>query len=266
MVNLDHDYTWKHWDQHSWEHWRARNAFDGHGAVNAGKPQKMEIEQAKTHVINEGLAGFTYEPATGMMWRLKTILDPCKFAHPRDPKKPRFDVYVKKTIKKSAKVFLGRHRRVRVFLSHTGRTSTLAAAIKGFILAKVANSKVWSMEDIPTGAGSGAEARFNEHILSELHRCDVVVGICDQSCRNSHPKWGCPAEWEIGRQLGKAVLILYLGQDELTAAKECPAVTNLVKLVQFFPLPGGPAPDADALKMVKAIVENQIVPRIKRAN
>lgn len=74
---------------YTWTHHAGRNAYDGNGAVNVdlarddNKPIYKTVEKAKADAISNGYAGFTYEPATGRMWRLKTIVDPWSFKYAR---------------------------------------------------------------------------------------------------------------------------------------------------------------------------------------
>mmetsp|Transcript_56146 Transcript_56146/g.87427 ORF Transcript_56146/g.87427 Transcript_56146/m.87427 type:complete len:228 (+) Transcript_56146:72-755(+) len=81
----------------TWTHYPGRNAYDGNGAENVdlerdnNSPIYKTVEKAKEDVISKGYAGFTYDPANGRMWRLKTIIDPNRFKRSR-----WVDVYVLK--------------------------------------------------------------------------------------------------------------------------------------------------------------------------
>jgi len=72
---------------HTWTHLSGRNAFDGYGAVNVDLAKDnstaifKSVDNAKADAISNGYAGFTYEPATGRMWRLKKITDPDNFKY-----------------------------------------------------------------------------------------------------------------------------------------------------------------------------------------
>lgn len=73
----------------TWTYYPKRNAYDGYGADNVDlerdnkNPIYKTVEKAKADVISKGYAGFTYDPAKGRMWRLKTITDPNRFKQSR---------------------------------------------------------------------------------------------------------------------------------------------------------------------------------------
>ena len=52
---------------------------------------------------------------------------------------------------------------------------------------------IWEMGEIPPGSGSGGIDKFNKQITVNVDKCAVMIGLCD-----SHPQWGCPAEWKMG--------------------------------------------------------------------
>lgn len=149
----------------------------------------------------------------------------------------------------------------RVFLSHTASTTALALSVKSVIQSVFPEAQIWSMEDIPVGAGAGGVPAFNEMILERIEWCTSVVGIADKSCEHSHAKWGSPAEWQMGYEAGKKVLVMYI-DGEREAACRNPTLKELVKTLQLFPLPSNPTSAAN-LKIVTAVLKAEIIPKIR---
>merc|ERR1712008_84708 len=145
--------------------------------------------------------------------------------------------------------------RPRIFLSHTGDKAALAMAIKGQILHEIPSARFWSMEDIPVGAGSRGDPKFNEIIETKMTWCSVVLGIADKSCEHSHKVWGSPAEWKMGLEQNKKVLILGC-QGELDDALKNATCKEVARSVQFFPIPKDTS--AESIKMIGAILKSEI--------
>merc|ERR1712217_145065 len=146
-----------------------------------------------------------------------------------------------------------------IFLSHTGETAMLSFALKGLILSKIPNATIWMMEDIPVGAGSHGSQKFNQIIQEQMAAATTVVGVCDKSVARSHPEWGSPAEWRMGLKGGKTVLVLCI-DGHMDEALQNPTCLEVAKHLQFFPIPDGM--NAMVTKMIKTLVEHEIVPRI----
>lgn len=148
----------------------------------------------------------------------------------------------------------------RIFLSHTGQTTSRALAIKGMVLHHIPHARIWSMEDIPAGSGSAGDPKFSVIIHEKMNWCSTVLGICDRTCETSHKKWGSPAEWKMGLDMGKKVIVLYL-DGHMDAAKKNPVVEDVAKQVQFFPIPAGE--DANSMKIMRAALSSEIIPNVR---
>merc|ERR1712139_758753 len=80
----------------SWRHFPGKNSYDKHGGLNVDlkedekNPKYMSVDEAKALCERDGLAGFTYEPGSGRMWRLKEVGR--RFGNWSN--NPKYDVYV----------------------------------------------------------------------------------------------------------------------------------------------------------------------------
>jgi len=150
----------------------------------------------------------------------------------------------------------------RIFLSHTCKTTALSLAIQCMVSEVLPGASFWKMEDIPAGSGSAGNPRFNQQIMWSLDWCTTLLGVCDKTCAQSHPEWGCPSEWKKAFDLGKKVLILFIN-GELDEAKEGSAVLqDVARNVQLFPIPGGDG-SSSQIKMIRGILRSDIIPQIR---
>merc|ERR1711865_715008 len=104
------------------------------------------------------------------------------------------------------------------------------------ISEELPSAQFWKMEDIPVGSGSAGTPQFNMQIEDNMNWCTTVLGICDEKCASSHKEWGSPAEWRMGLNKQKTVVVLYL-DGELEKAMENETVEALSKCLQFAPIP-----------------------------
>lgn len=156
----------------------------------------------------------------------------------------------------------------RIFLSHTAAMTATALLIKESIQSQLPENsecvvEFWSMEDIPFGAGSKDDPTFNEIITSKMEWCSTVLGIADESCEHSHPKWGSPAEWKMGMDRNKKVLVCYpIGKFEVV--KKNPTVKEVADKCQFHAIPAIPdINDSESIKIIRALVKGLIIPSLR---
>merc|ERR1712187_969566 len=88
------------------------------------------------------------------------------------------------------------------------------------------------MSRIPAGAGSAGDPKFNELIATNINKCQIMIGILSSAVANSHPRWGCPAEWKLALKSSKKLIVLDL-YEESENAKTNQQVKEVHKVVQF---------------------------------
>jgi len=122
--------------------------------------------------------------------------------------------------------------RGHIFISRTESAKMWAKGVQLDILKKLPNVTFWEMGDIPPTSGSADVPKFSVQIKENIDKCDLLIGLCDKQVKNSHPVWGCPAEWTMALKAGKPVLVLAKKEDTDEFFQNA-QVSDLAKSLQF---------------------------------
>jgi len=113
-----------------------------------------------------------------------------------------------------------------VFLSTTKAHVAWAERMFDFIKLHYPEYTHWHMDMIPTGGN------WEHHVIAAIRGCAFMIGICTEECKESNAKFGCPAEWEAARDLGKKVLLI-AEASAFKVARENPRVYQFARRFQF---------------------------------